>query len=216
MILFKKEKEVIELIIKFLEEVENCLDTSEKTITAYLNNKIKEAKHLARQVRESETQTDVNRYNIRDKLYSGAYLPGIREDIHKIVESIDKVVNASEACCNFFLNQRPLVSEDLKPGFLTVTQEAMGSGNPLKKAALCFFKGEGPIEEIRLHTQQVSLVESDVDKSEWDLTKAIFISSLDYCHKIHLKLALDSIVEVSDRAEDAADQLELAALKSMA
>lgn len=215
MVLFKKEKEVIALIVKFLEEVENCIDTSEKTITAYLNNKIKEAKHLARQVRESETQTDVNRYNIRDKLYSGAYLPGIREDIHKIVESIDKVANASEACCNFFLNQRPLVSEDLQPGFLTVTHEALGSRNHLKKAAWCFFKGESPIEEIRQYTQQVSLIESDVDKSEWDLTKAIFISSLDYCHKIHLKLALDSIVEVSDRAEDAADQLELAALKSM-
>ena len=215
MILFKKEKEVIELIVRFLEEVENCLETSEKTITAYLNYEIKEAKQLARQVRDIETQADVSRFNIRDKLYTGAYLPGIREDIYKIVESIDKVANASEACCNFFLNQRPVVPEDLKAGFLTVTQEALGSRNHLREAALSYFKRESPIEEIRQYTQRVSLEESDVDKSEWDLTKAIFTSSLDYCHKVHLKLCLDSIVEVSDRAEDAADQLELAALKSM-
>ncbi len=58
-------------------------------------------------------------------------------------------------------------------------------------------------------------MESDVDKSEWDLTKAIFISSLDYSHKIHLRHCLDTIVEVSDRAEDAADQLELTFLKKM-
>ena len=216
MILFKKEKEVIELIIRFLGEVDTCLSTSEKTIKAYLENDIKDAKRLARRVREIETETDVSRYNIRDKLYSGAYLPGVREDIYKIVESIDKVANAAEACCNFFLNHRPEVSEELKKGFLMVTQEALESGKPLKEAALCYFRGECSIEKIRQHTQQVGLTESDVDKSEWDLTKAIFNSSMDYCHKIHLRLCLDSIVEISDRAEDAADQLELAALKSMA
>jgi uncharacterized protein Yka (UPF0111/DUF47 family) len=31
---------------------------------------------------------------------------------------------------------------------------------------------------------------------------------------MHLRLCLDTIVEVSDRAEDAADQLELVTLKS--
>jgi uncharacterized protein Yka (UPF0111/DUF47 family) len=38
---------------------------------------------------------------------------------------------------------------------------------------------------------------------------------MDFAHKLHLKLCLDSIVEASDRAEDAGDQLELATLKSM-
>jgi uncharacterized protein Yka (UPF0111/DUF47 family) len=38
---------------------------------------------------------------------------------------------------------------------------------------------------------------------------------MDYSHKIHLRLCLDTIVEVSDRAEDAADQLELTFLKMM-
>ena len=215
MILFKKEKEVIKLIGEFLDEVDQCLRTSEKTIKAYLKSDIKKAKQLARRVREIETQTDVSRYNIRDMLYSGAYLPGVREDIYKIVESIDKVANASEACCNFFLNHRPEISGELKAGFLTVTQEALESGTSLKNAAVCHFQGQCSIDKIRQHTQQVGLIESDVDKSEWDLTKAIFNSSMDYCHKIHLRLCLDSIVEISDRAEDAADQLELAALKTM-
>ena len=78
MILFKKEKEVIELINTFLDEVESCLRLSEKTITAYLNDEVKEAKLLARQVRMIETQADVYRYSVRDKLYTGAYLPGVR------------------------------------------------------------------------------------------------------------------------------------------
>ncbi|MGD9016424.1 MAG: DUF47 family protein [Desulfobacterales bacterium] len=214
--IFKKEKEVIGQIDSFLDEMGNCLMTSEKTILLYLQDEVKEAKRLAREVRRIETQADVKRYEIRDNLYQGAYLPGMREDIYHIVERIDKVANAAEACCNFFLNQRPGVTADLKPHFASVTREAFGVRMPLKDAALCFFDSDSPMDEIRQYTQQVSLIESDVDKSEWDLTKLIFTSSLDRGHKMHLKQCLDSIVEVSDRAEDASDQLELAALKSTA
>jgi predicted phosphate transport protein (TIGR00153 family) len=214
MVLFKKEKEVIKLINTFLDEVENCLIISEKTIQTYLESDVKKAKRLARKVRELETQADVCRYDIRNMLYTGAYLPGMREDIYNIVESIDKVANAAEACCGFFLNQRPAIRDDMVIHFVNVTKEALGCREPLKEAALFFFNSESSMDEIHRFTQRVSFIESDVDKSEWDLTKLIFTSSIDYCRKIHLKLSLDSITEISDRAEDAADQLELAALKS--
>lgn len=49
----------------------------------------------------------------------------------------------------------------------------------------------------------------------WDLTKTIFTSDLDFARQLHLKLCLDRIAEVADRAEDAGDQLELATLKTM-
>jgi len=215
MIFFKKEKEVIKMISDYLDEVEKCMKTAEESVQSYLTATVKEAKHLARQVRQMETQADVIRYSIRDKLYLGAYMPLVREDIYKLVESIDKVANAAEACCDFFLNQRPQIPVELKSQFSTVSQEALEIIIPLKKAVLCFLSGECPLEEARQYTQQVGLMESDVDKREWDLTKAIFISSMDYSHKIHLRLCLDTIVEVSDRAEDAADQLELTFLKKM-
>ncbi len=213
MIIFKKEKEVIKMISEFIDEVETCVKTSEETIKAYLTATVKEAKPLSRKVREMETEADVLRYSIRDKMYSGAYMPLMREDIYKLVEAIDKVANAAEACCDFFLNQRPRIPDELKPQFLTVSQEALGVIDPLKKAVLCFLNGVCPLEEVRQYTQQVGTMESDVDKSEWDLTKVIFISAEEYSHKIHLRLCLDTITEISDRAEDAADQLELTMLK---
>ena len=55
------------------------------------------------------------------------------------------------------------------------------------------------------------MTESSVDEMEWELTRQIFTSSLEYAHKIHLKLCLDNIVEIADRAEDAADGLYNAA-----
>lgn len=213
---FKKEKEVMELVAKHLDTVEECINTGAKTLEIYLSGNIKEAKHLARSVRSIESQADLIRHEIRDKLYSGAYLPRVREDIYKLVESIDKVANAGEACCDFFSNQRPLIPDELKPQFLGISQESLGIVTSLKLAVTCFLKGECKMEVVREHSKEVGLQESVVDKKEWDLTKAIFISpALDFSHKIHLKQSLNTIAEVSDRAEDAADQLELVSLKTM-
>ena len=212
---FKKEKKVIELIIKYVDEVEECVATAEKGIQTYLEGDITGAKTLARQTNSLETKADLIRHDIRDKLYSGAYLPALREDIYRLVENIDKVANAGEACCDFFLNQRPEIPESLNSQFVNVVKESLGIVKALREAVLCFFAGECTTETVREYAKDVGMKESEVDKLEWDLTKAIFTSSLDHSHKIHLKLCLDTIVEVSDRAEDASDQLELAALKAV-
>ena len=212
---FKKEKEVIELILKHLELVEDSLKNGIRTIEFYLDDNIGEAKILGRKVRSEESEADIVRYKTRDKLYSGAYLPLLREDIYKLIESIDKVANAGEACCDFFLNQRPLIPAELRPAFVEVVRESLGIIDNLKLAVLCYFKGECKIEIVREHTKEIGMQESRVDKFEWDLTKAILTSPMDLAHKLHLRLCLESVVEVSDRAEDAGDQLELATLKSM-
>ena len=215
MIIFKKEKEVIELIEKHADKVEECLAIATDTLQAYLKNDISKAKKLARQTDNVETQADMIRHEIRDKLYYGAYMPLLREDIYKLVESLDKVANFTEECCDFFLNQRPKIPDEFKSDFSVIIKASLGVGEPLKHSVMCYLKGICPMEVSRQHAKDIGLIESKVDGLEWDLTKKIFSSDLDYSHKIHLRLCLDRIVEVSDRAEDSADQLELVTLKSM-
>ncbi|MBW2058972.1 MAG: DUF47 domain-containing protein [Deltaproteobacteria bacterium] len=212
--IFKKEKEVIELIIKHLDKVEETLATAKKCIETYITGNISEAKVLALKVDGLETQADFIRYNIRDRLYSGAYLPAIREDIYHLVESIDKVDDAAEACCDFFLDQRPEIPQEMREQFLRVAQESFATMGALKEGLLEYVGGEGDVDFIREKAKQVGIKESDVDKIEWDLTRQIFTAPLDYGHRIHLRLCLDTIVEISDRAEDAADLLEMVTMKS--
>ncbi len=215
MVFFKKEKEVIKLIENHADKVEECLTVSIKTISAYLENNIPEAKKLALQADHVETEADMVRHEIRDKLYLGAYMPLLREDIYKLVESLDVVANSAEKSCDFFLNQRPLIPDDLKADFLKITQVSMGVGESLKYAVLCYIKGICPIEVSRSHAKDIGMMESKVDSLEWDLTKKIFISEMDFARKLHLRHCLDHIVSVSDRAEESAGQLELVTLKSM-
>src|SRR5210317_859911 len=141
MALFKKEKVVNKLILKHLDMVEDCVQASLKAGEFYLEGDLSQAKVHARNSQSLESEADLVRHDIRDKLYSGAYLPLLREDIYKLVESIDRVGNAAEACCDFFLNQRPVVPEELKPAFFEVARESLGIIDNLKLAVLCYFKG---------------------------------------------------------------------------
>jgi len=215
MIFFKKEKEVIELISKHVDVVEECLMIAMETIDAYLKGEMDKAKKLSLQTDKIESNADLIRYEIRDKLYFGAFLPNLRDDIYNLVESFDEVANAGESCCDFFLNQRPEVPDELKPLFLEASKQSLGIIKPLKESLLCFIKGECPIEVSRQHAREVGLKESDVDHIEWDLTKKIFTSSIEFSRKIHLKLCLDKVALVSDKAKDAADRLDRVTLKSM-
>ena len=69
-----------------------------KTIQAYLKRQslMWPKKTLARAGQiKLKKQADLIRHEIRNKLYYGAYMPLLREDIYKLVECIDMVANFS-------------------------------------------------------------------------------------------------------------------------
>ncbi len=210
---YRKEKQVNELILKHLEEVDKCLNTALKTVEEYLSSNVEEAKSLAINVDEIESETDYIRHEIVGRLYSGAYLPSLRSDILHLVEHLDKIADGAEACCDFFLDQRPEIPKEMRSNFLKIMERSISTFVPLKEAIGSFFTDKFDIETIRKKTKEVGVIESSVDKEEWDITRDIFKGELDYGHKIHLKLCLESIVEISDRAEDAADELEIIIIK---
>jgi len=215
MAIFKKEKEVIELIIKHADTVEECLAVSLQTLQSYIQDYLTNAKKLAHKSDDIETKADIIRRQIRDKLYYGAYMPILREDIFRLVVTLDNVANAAETCCDVFLNQRPAVPKKFKSDFEKIIDASLGVGKPLKHAVLCYLQGICPIEVSRQHSKDIGLSESKVDAMERKLTKKIFSSSLKYSHKNHLRLCLEKIVDVSDRAEDSSEQLDIVILKSM-
>ena len=209
---FRKEKEINKLILKHLDSVCRCLKLARETVTAYLNDNLDESKSLALKVDKSETEADGILREIMSRLYSGAYLPSLRSDIFHLIQYLDGVANAAEACCDFFLDQRPDIPDTMKPRFQSIMEKSIASCAPLAESVRSFFKNEN-IETVQERAKEVGIMESDVDKEEWDLTRDIFKTDLDYGHKIHLKQCLESITTISDRAEDTSDQLQLIIIK---
>ena len=213
--IFKKEEKVAELALEFLDTSITCLGKAEEAIESYFEGDLEEAGKLCTVVRHLETDSDQLRRAIADELHSGAYLPLIRGDIYSLVEAIDRVPNAAEACSTFFMSQKPAIPAEFKADFRRILSESLQIMKPLAEAIRTFFDPKGQNDEVRALTDQVSIQESMVDEQEWALTNAVFDSELDLAAKLHLRDAIRRIVHVSDRAEDAADQLGLVAVKSV-
>lgn len=214
--IFKKEHEVADLALEYLETATQCVASGKEAVLAYLGGEMDSASTAQRAAAELETAADTERRTIGDLLFSGAYLPLIRGDIFSVIEQLDKVPNSAESCSRFFLGEKPEVPNAFHQQFLDVADLSFRAMDPLRKAVKGFFKPQGDIERIRANAQEVGILESRVDDLEWQLTVAIFESSeIDLCRKRHLKAALGHIVHLSDVAENVADRLELAAMKSV-
>jgi predicted phosphate transport protein (TIGR00153 family) len=214
--IFKKEGEVADIALEYLDAAERCVATGSEAILEYLSGDMSRQEELQRKVNDMEAEADRLRRAIGDKLFSGAYMPLMRGDIFRLIESIDRVPNAAEACCTFFYSERPHVPEEFREAFIEITRESFGEFEELKKAVKRFFKPKGKMDSIREHVEAIGTHESEVDEKELTLTLAIFDSSaLELGVKLHLRKALSRIVELSDRAEDCGDHLILIALKSV-
>ena len=214
--IFKKEKKVADLAIDYLGIADACIAAARECVDAFLSGDMEVADALRIRTSELESDADAARRAIGDTLHSGAYLPLIRGDIYSLIDSLDSVPNAAEACCRFLVSQRPQIPDALSQQFSTLAHSTFDILDPLDKAVRRFFKPKGKIDDIREHTKEVGAQEAEVDRLEWELTTALFNdSTLDLANKMHTRHAISRIVEMSDRAEDCAEQLELVALKSV-
>lgn len=215
MLIFKKEKQVVSLAREHRENTTSCVRGAVVTVRAYLAGQMDEAKRAAAEVDADETRADSRRREIGDLLYSGAYLPAFREDIYQIINAVDEVANAAESCCDFFVDQCPDIPAELSADYVATVDGCLATFMELRTALKIFFKPKGKTGPLREHAQEVGKLESLVDDKESALTAQIFRSSLEIGQKLHLRQAVVHIVRISDRIEDACDQVELVSMKAL-
>ncbi|NNJ65755.1 MAG: DUF47 family protein, partial [Xanthomonadales bacterium] len=73
----------------------------------------------------------------------------------------------------------------------------------------------GKIENLHGHVSHVSELETQVDALEAELAVRLFDSDLELSEKIHLEQLIKRIADLADLSEDASDELEYAAMKTV-
>ena len=215
MLIFKKEKKVVQLATQHAEKTGECLAITIQAIRAFTANDLGELDAQSRQVDALETEADTLLRGVRELLYSGAYLPTIRGDLYRLLSAVDRVTNRIESCLEFVNLQRPVAIQHYHAEIdeiLDLTEQCFGE---LRKALKSYFDPKAEVEELRAHSRRVGQIESQVDASERRLTRSIFESEISLSEKMHLKQLLSRITRISDQVENAADELELLSLKSI-
>ena len=164
---------------------------------------------------EIETRADTLERQIREVLLDGAFLPHIRSDVYRLVEAVDAVAGKGEDIARFVLDQKPRIPGEFEGDLLEVYRIGLNCFLELRKALREYFKPKGQIQNLHEHVANVCQLETEVDGLESDLARRIFASELDLSEKIHLEQLVRRIGRIADFSEDASDELEFAAMKSV-
>lgn len=213
--IFKKEKQVVELALKHAEKTAECLDIAAAALKAYASADTSGLDDAMVHVSGLESHADALVREIRELLYSGAYLPTIRGDLHRLLTATDKIANRSQDCIEFVACERPQGIDGHSDALHALLDRTISCYEQFHLGVRAYFKPKGEVEELRKRVHNVGELESEIDDGERALLRSIFDSELDLARKQHLARLVSRIVRISDQIENAADVLELLSLKSI-
>lgn len=215
MLIFKKEKKARELVLGHLGDVHECLMESRDTVEAFMRGDLELARQKSAAVVALESRADLQARQVREVLLDGAFLPHIRSDVYRLVNAVDTIAGKAEDVAKFVIDQSPMVPEEVQADVLGIYGQSLNCFLELRKALRDYFKPKGKLENLHVHVARVTEIESEVDSLQSALTEKVFASSLHLGEKIHVQQLISAIGNIADLSEDAADELEFAAMKSV-
>ena len=188
MLIFKKEKAVRKLVLSHFATVQECLLETHNVLVEYTSGNVEKASEKARLVNEIESRADTHEREIREALLAGAFLPHVRSDVYRLVESVDAIAGRAEDVAYFILAQKPRIPENYEGELLDIFQLSLDCFLELLKALKDFFKPKGQIENLHGHVSRVCEIETEVDALESAYARRIFESErMDLSEKMHLE-----------------------------
>ncbi len=210
---FSKTNKLLEMLEEYLEKVAECMEQARKTLFLYMEKGCcDEFDELVTKTHMAESCSDDLRREIEISLYEKALIPESRGDILGLLEAVDRIPNKAEFVAFQIQTEALRIPDEFKSGLRKLININCDIFKDVKLAIRAVFKN---IKEVRHITNEIDKKESGSDSMERDLIKELFSSDIDIGEKILLKELIIEIGSISDRAEDAADRLNIMAVKRL-
>jgi len=205
-VFWKKQKKIEKLVLRHLEKVEEGLTSFYECILVYLDGDREKAEDLALATHEAEGRADDVRREVEEALLGGALLAPSRRDILEVIDQVDRLANAAEETLDYLLLQHISIPDCLDPHIREIADKTKEIAAEVNSAMPLLFEDMDAALE---HTKQIEIKESEVDRIEREAVKTIFKMDIELAAKIQLYGLIEGLVEISDRAEDLSDRIDM-------
>lgn len=206
--MLKKEREVIFLLEKHLDEIKEWLKVSAEALSSYLSDDLEKIKYVLLMKNEIQTSLEAARQEIWNKLCNGAYFPTIRGDLLGIVKSVGRIADAATTSCETFSLLQPEMPIKIKNKFSTMVPIAFHLFGPIHESILYYLRGDDVLKIIRKNVDEFLRKMAELNIVESDLKHQIYSSALDNWQKSNLNDCMESISIVSSQANETKDKIQ--------
>ena len=211
--MLKKEREVIFLLEKHLDEIKEWLKISSEALSYYLSDDLEKINYLLLRKNEISTALETERREIWDRLCNGAYFPAIRGDLLGIVKSVGRIADAATSSCETFMYLQPEIPVKIKNQLATMVRMVFFLFHPIHESVLYYLRGDDVLKAIRKNVDEFLVKKAEVNTQANDLKNQIYSSDLDHWQKSHLNDCMQSIASISSQAIETNDQIQLIMVK---
>jgi len=206
MMLWGKQKKIEALVIKHLDKVVETLDNFQDALYSYLGGDIDQADRLALATHQAESRADDIRREVEAQLLGGALLAPSRRDILEVIERVDSLANAGEAALDYIMLQHVEIPNEIKGQLRGIGEKTGEISREVKQAMQMMFDDLSHVTE---HTKAIEIKEGEIDRLERDAIKLVFGMDIGLAEKLQLREMIEQLVEISDRAEDLSDRIDI-------
>jgi predicted phosphate transport protein (TIGR00153 family) len=209
-LLFRKTKELEEEIDHYLDLVIKGGLYFKQGVKFYLENDRDDFEDRLAELDKIESEADMLRRTIENKLYTQTLIPEARGDVLGLLESTDRVLNLAQETLHHFSIESPEFLQELNHLYTGLTEASVTAIENLVAAIRAYFND---ISHVRDYINKVLFYEKESDKLGKKIKKEIFSQDIHLSRKIHLRYFIDRLEKIADSAEDTCDRLAIAAIK---
>lgn len=202
----EKEKEVIEKISEFMNEIEETKEIFLQCCKSFIDEKYKEVEELSQEIKSHEINCDKIFWDIKMKLFSGAFLPNTRPYLNNLCLKMDDVVDNMHYSSEMFVYMKnKKFPEEIKNIMWKLIEENVHAVEQLLIILEKLFEQEKEIMgEIKLAKQ----MEQNADKLKKEIYDLIYDKKK--INEISSRLIIDIatlVCNVSDAVEECGHEI---------
>lgn len=208
----KKEKEIIGKLLELSSKTCEATASLKNFMNCFFTygKECQNKDELFKDIKRIEHEADSIRRYLISEIHKGLFLPDMREVIHSLSESIDKIVNKCESVSKIVDYQNPNIPETIKPKIILQLDIVQKVTETFSKSVKEMFEELDNVQSLIL---EVEKFEHEEDMVEELILKEIFSLDIHLSEKMQLKELVINIGDIADRTEDASDILEVLLLK---
>lgn len=202
MFLFRKNRELRGKIELYTRTGAETLDVFARGIQRYMETGLEGLETFVGEAHGREHACDVIRREIERELFEKSLLPELREDICRLIDHLDLLMNQAEDVLRQLVNQCIDLPAELKPGFHDLAGVSHDACRLVLEQALHAFEHDSHAKE---YAQQVGELENRGDRIEQDLVRQVFRGPFELAEKLLYRDIITMTGCMADLAEEVAD-----------
>lgn len=211
MFFLKRNRILLEKIQAYFEICNTGMKLFDQVMNYFLDhgNDTEFENHISH-IREIEGKADAILHKIEKLLYKKSLLPESREDLMRLLERYDDIIDCTNHILRYLNTRNMLIPDFIKDDIREM----------VKTSLLCYDQVRLAIEDLLGKRQNImnfvrtiNDYESLCDEIQARIIKTIFLHDIDKFDKIILTELINIIAKLTDHCEDAADHITLINVK---